>query len=197
MAKQQIDLESFNKLPTAGKIGIAIGLVAAITGGNYYFFIQDADKQIKRNKATITKNETEITDKKIIAENLTQFQREHELLKQQLAEALTALPLSDNLDELLTDMNDNANKAGLLIRNLSPKPKIAYGFYQAIPLDMTVSGTYHEIAVFLESLSKLRRIVNVSGLSLSSAHNENDRIVLTAKYVATTFQFIETQDGSK
>ena len=186
----QVNLEKFDKLPIWGKFLIALGLVVLISGLNWYLFLQDADKTIARNKKTIAKNETEITDKKIIAENLSQFQREHELLRQKLTEALTALPMTGNIDELLGDMNANAKKAGLTIRSLTPKTEIAHGFYAAIPLDMQVSGTYHEIVVFFESLSKLRRIVNVSNISLSSARNENDRIVLTANYVSTTFRFI-------
>lgn len=191
MAQQsQIDLEKFNKLPVWGKILIAIGAVIVITGGNFYFFLQDANKKIARNDRQIAQNVKEITDKKIIAENLSQFQREHELLKQKLTEALTALPMSGNIDELLGDMNANAKKSGLTIRSLTPKQEVAHGFYAAIPLDMQVSGTYHEIVVFFESISKLRRIVNISGISLTSPHNENDRVVLSANYVATTFRFI-------
>lgn len=190
LQQSQINFEALDALPFAGKALIAIGIALLITGGNIYFFITDIDKDIQRKRNEITKNEKEITDNKIIAENLTQFQREHELLKQKLAEALTALPLSKNIDDLLGELNANAKKAGVVIRSLSPKPEIAHGFYAAIPLDMQIAGTYHEIAVFFESISKLRRIVNISGISLASARNESDRIVLTANYLATTFRFI-------
>ena len=186
----QINLEPLAALPIWGKILIALGLALLITGGNFYFYVPDIDKKIKRANSDIKKNETEITNSKIIAENLTQFQREHELLKQKLAEALTALPLSKNIDDLLGELNANAKKAGVVIRSLTPKPENAHGFYAAIPLDMQIAGTYHEIAIFFESISKFRRIVNISGISLASARNESDRIVLTANYLATTFRFI-------
>ena len=87
----QINLEPLAALPIWGKILIALGLALVITGGNFYFYVPDIEKKIKRTLSDIKKNETEITNSKIIAENLTQFQREHELLKQKLAEALTAL----------------------------------------------------------------------------------------------------------
>ncbi len=190
LQQSQINLEAFDALPAWVKGMIALAIIACITAVNYFYFIDNIDRKIKNAVNDINKKEQEITSNKIIAENLTQFQREHELLKQKLAEALTALPLSKNIDDLLGEMNANAKKAGVVIRSLSPKGEIAHGFYAAIPLDMQIAGTYHEIAVFFESISKLRRIVNISGISLSSARNESDRIVLTANYLATTFRFI-------
>ena len=192
MALQQSSnkLEDFAKFPLWGKLLIAAVLAGLISGGNYYFFIQDFDKKIKTADKKISQNEKEIMSQKVIAENLTQFQREHELLLQKLEEAREVLPSSKNTEDLLSELNASAHKAGLVIRSLNlTKAETTHGFYAAIPIEMQIAGTYHEIASFFESISKLRRIVNISGISLTSARNESDRVVLTAKYLATTFRF--------
>jgi Tfp pilus assembly protein PilO len=55
---------------------------------------------------------------------------------------------------------------------------------------MSVTGNYHEIGVFLDSLSKLARIVNVTNIRMSGARTQNEKLVVGASYVATTFRFL-------
>ncbi len=38
----------------------------------------------------------------------------------------------------------------------------AEGFYARIPINMAVQGNYHEIAMFMQEVANLRRIVNVT-----------------------------------
>jgi type IV pilus assembly protein PilO len=53
-----------------------------------------------------------------------------------------------------------------------------------------VNGNYHEIGVFLDSLSKLARIVNVTNIKMGGARLVNEKLVINANYVATTFRFL-------
>ena len=55
---------------------------------------------------------------------------------------------------------------------------------------MAVTGNYHEIAVFLDSLSKLARIVNVTNIKMAGARFTNEKLVVSSTYVATTFRFV-------
>jgi len=56
---------------------------------------------------------------------------------------------------------------------------------------MTVTGNFHEIATFFDSLGRMRRIVNVTDIVLSEPKDVNGKVVLSAKFLATTFMFVE------
>ena len=56
---------------------------------------------------------------------------------------------------------------------------------------MAVSGNYHEIAMFLQEVSTMRRIVNVNGIKLASPTMRNEKVVLQSSFVATTFRFLD------
>jgi type IV pilus assembly protein PilO len=58
---------------------------------------------------------------------------------------------------------------------------------------MAVTGNYHEIGVFLDSLSKLARIVNVTNIKMTQPRVVNEKLVVNATYVATTFRFIPVE----
>ena len=55
---------------------------------------------------------------------------------------------------------------------------------------MSVTGNYHEIGVFLDALSKLARIVNVTNIKMTQPKMSGDKLVVSASYVATTFRFL-------
>jgi type IV pilus assembly protein PilO len=55
---------------------------------------------------------------------------------------------------------------------------------------MAVTGNYHEIGVFLDALSKLPRIVNVTNIKMGTPKMSGDKLVVGASYVATTFRFV-------
>ena len=56
---------------------------------------------------------------------------------------------------------------------------------------MSVQGDYHEIATFLDAVGRLRRIVNVNNLNFDSPRDQKGKVLLTAKFLATTFMFTD------
>jgi type IV pilus assembly protein PilO len=184
-------IERLIKVPLSTKIVAVAVALAALTAANYFVFIRDLETQIARSEADLRRLNKDLVDKKVIADNLNQYRRDKEVLERRLAEALTELPMTADIDELLRQLNDVGKKSGLEIVNLEPGVETPSGFYASIPIKMQVSGNYHEIAVFFESVSKLRRIVNISNLAFTSPQRKNEKVVLGATYLATTFRFVE------
>ena len=54
-------------------------------------------------------------------------------------------------------------------------------------MDVEVSGGYHALASFFDKVSKLSRIVNVTGLSMDGSRVVGDAVFIQDKFVATTF----------
>jgi type IV pilus assembly protein PilO len=189
-------IERVVKLPVGTKLAVVVLAVLAVTGLNYFMAIGALEKQIDNNVAMLKKLDDDLIEKKVIADNLNQFRRDREILERRLAEALTELPASRDIDELLRQLNDVGKKSGLEIVSLEPGRETPHTFYASIPIKMQVAGSYHEIAVFFESVSKLRRIVNVTNLSFGSPERKNEKVVLKATYLATTFRFIEAKESA-
>jgi type IV pilus assembly protein PilO len=188
-------LERIVKVPIGTKIGATLLAIIFLTGANWFLVIDALENQIRSSKANLTKLNKDLVDKKVIADNLNQFKRDKEVLERRLAEALTELPVTKDIDELLRQLNDVGKKSGLEILSLEPGKEVPQTFYASIPIKMQVAGSYHEIAVFFESISKLRRIVNVSNISFGSPDKKSEKVILKAQYLATTFRFIEKAEA--
>ncbi|WAM24809.1 type 4a pilus biogenesis protein PilO [Myxococcus sp. NMCA1] len=190
-------LDQFVKAPPAIKFGGLAFAVGALTVGNFFMFIQPTEEAIKSQISQRRKLDMELADKSEIAQNLNERRREMDVLEQKLSEALTELPEQRDIEELLAQINDIGKKSGLEISSVTPDKETVGGgdFFARIPIKMTVSGNYHEIALFLQEMANMRRIVNVNNIKLDSAVLKNEKVVLQSSFLATTFRFVEQKSA--
>jgi type IV pilus assembly protein PilO len=197
-------VEFIAKTPAGAKVGALAALAALLTALNYFAIgiptlgasIADLEKNIQRTDGEQRRLNGDLIEKTAIANNLNQFRRERELLEQRLAEALSELPEEKKLDELLQLFQDRAGKSGLEIATIEPGAIAPEGFYARIPIPMSVTGNFHEIVTFFDSLSRLRRIVNVNNISFEQPKDVSGKVVLSAKFLITTFMFVDSKAGA-
>jgi len=192
-------IERIAKASLAVKVGVVLAALAVVTLLNLFVIgvpppksISDIDVAQRRTEAELKRLTAEFIEKQSIANDLNRFRRERELLEQRLSEALAELPEQKNIDELL-----RAQKSGLEIASIEPKEQVASGFYARIPIVMQVDGNYHEIATFFDALGRLRRIVNVSDILLDKPRLQNGKVLLTSKFTATTFMFVNASAAAQ
>jgi len=191
-------IERIAKAPLGAKIGAVAAALILVTALNFFVFaipygdsIRDVDAKVKRIVKEQEQLDRDFIEKKSIANDLNLYRRAKEILEQQLEDALAELPAEKNIDELLVLFQDRAQKAGLEIKTIVPEGEKPEGFFARIPIPMTVTGNFHEIATFFDSLGRLRRIVNVNDISLEGPHEVKGKIVVSAKFMLTTFMFVD------
>jgi type IV pilus assembly protein PilO len=184
-------LDRFLKVPAAVKFGGLAGAVVLLTALNFFLVIQPLETSIAAKAAEQRKLDLQLAEKTAIAQNLNEHRREMDVLEQRLAEALTELPEQKDVDELLAQLNDIGKKAGLVIARVEPGAESKGEFFARIPVKMSVSGNFHEVATFLQEVAHMRRIVNVNNLSLTSPSVKNEKVVLQSNFMATTFRFLD------
>lgn len=190
-------LEKVIRTPWPTKIAGLVGAVALLVGAVYLLGVSPAAEEIETTDRRLRELEAEYLDKQQIANNLNQFRKEKELLDQRLQEALAEMPNEAAIDELLRQLNDLGTKSGLEIVAVEPGTEVPDQFFARIPIKMKVVGNYHEVAVFFDSVGKLKRIVNVNDVSLKTPAKRAEKIVVSADYVATTFRFLPEAEAAK
>ncbi|MFY3742883.1 type 4a pilus biogenesis protein PilO [Anaeromyxobacter sp. Red801] len=191
-------IENVARASTATKVAAVAGIVILVTALNYFAMglnmgpsISETETRIQRMRNEQARLDREYIEKTSIANNLNQFRREKELLEERLRQALAELPEDKNIDELLQLFQDRAQKAGLEIGTIEPQAAVADRFFARIPIPMTVTGTFHEIATFFDALGRMQRIVNVTDISLDSPKDVSGKVILNGKFLATTFMFVD------
>jgi type IV pilus assembly protein PilO len=189
-------LQKLLRLKTPIKIAITAGLVLAIFavyGGLFYLDMQD---QIKGARA----RQTQLRGEK---ENYQKRQREYQAyrteltqLQQEQRELLKALPKKAEIPTFLSNIQEQAELAGLEIVSLTIDAENPLELYIRIPIRIEVRGTYHATTKFFKNLSELPRIVNVESLSMSVEKADSAASPrLRARFVAATFRYRDQAGG--
>lgn len=161
-------LDKYANVPTAQRWLLFLILLAVVFVGLFFLFIQPNNKRIKGTTSQIAQVQQEINE-------LTEKKRkQRELLKQiealqlDLVRVQNQLPDSSQIPNLLQQIHDQARTAGLQIDRFERTQDIPKDHYIEIPVRMSLSGTYDQLANFLFYVGKLTRIVNVRDLAIST-----------------------------
>src|SRR5438105_3764303 len=99
---------------------------------------------------------------------LAEIERQLASLKQQLEIERRIVPDEKEVDNFMRMMDSEASKAGIELRRYTAMPYAAKEYYTEVPFEMELDGPYFSMLNFFDRVGKLERIVNVSGLLVST-----------------------------
>ena len=143
-----------------------------ICGGFYYFWYPTRSKQERQKTASSTTLQKEIRALEVTANKLPEFQREVALLEAKLETLKRILP-----PEKETPGPDAQGPVpGRAVEparsgSSTRRRRCSKEFYQEWPINMDVEGTYHNLGMFFDRVSRLSRLVNIGNLKIKSQAN--------------------------
>lgn len=183
-------LERFAALSLGVRVGIAVGIAALIGGGYFYWLYLPTAKQLESLKTKRREVEAKVQESKRTAAELPKFKEEVLRLNQELLVALAQLPEEKDIPDLLAQVSRVGQDAGLDVQLFRPGSERPQGLYAAIPVQIRAAGTFHQLLVFFDRVSRLPRIVTVSDISMSDPKETNGRFTLNANFSTTTYRFL-------
>jgi len=176
-------------LPIYAKAVIAVLPAVIILIAGLVLFVLPKQKEIKSLEVKIDDQNNKIATNQAKAAKLETLKQENERLLSRLNELKEQLPEEKEISSLLKQISDLSIAAGLDIKSWKPGQKKIHpsGIVLEIPIAVTVSGTYHDFAAFLSSLTKLNRIVNITNIQIASSQLVKGRAVLQINFTAATF----------
>ena len=187
-------VEKILKLPNKQKIGLMLVLLAVIGAVFFYLLYKPKMNELKTLQSKRTELAKQIEESKRIADNLPKFKKDYEQLQLSLESALTELPNQKEIPSLLTSITSKGKEAGLDFLVFRPKAEVTKDFYSAVPVDISVFGSFYNVANFFVAVGTLPRIVNISNVSVADIRNVGGRLVMRVNCLATTFRFLDKKE---
>jgi type IV pilus assembly protein PilO len=163
----------------------------------FFLFYSPKNEEVAKLNKDNTYLRGEIEKVEAIADKLDEHKAEKERVELQLKAASLLLPKQKEIPSLLTDISEQGTSSGLEFVSFTPKPEKKEKFYAIIPVAITVNGSYHNIGVFLDQVSKLNRIVTANNIKLSGGKRSGDEMTLTASLELVTYRFLTAAEGSQ
>lgn len=183
------------KLPFYGQVLVFAGLALGIIVIAYFVFpnLSDMQTQITEQKDNLAEKEREITEGRAIEERLPEFEREIASLQEKLGDVQQILPTNREAGDLLTFIKTTGDSSNLDLKSFAPGSLRPVEFYKEFPIEMNITGSYHDLGLFLDRVSKYQRIINVDNLRMSKSNDAGRSI--QASFTATTFVYDEESEG--
>ena len=180
--------QSFAKLPAAAKVFLGIGLVGLI-GAVYYFALHmSLDEDIDAAQAQHAQLQQRMNAAR--ARNAEYVRLRDELSSREGLDRtnLRALPAEAETASFLQDLNRQAELSGLSIRLVEPRPEEPEQHYVRLPVNLQLSGRYHQLARFFYNVSRLERLISMENIHLHDPALEGEDVVLRVDVLATTYR---------
>jgi type IV pilus assembly protein PilO len=168
--------------------GIVLLLVfGLIMGGGYWFFIKDQFAQLDRVESTELELRKNYESKAYQVANLGVFKAQMVEMEETFGALVRQLPSETEVPGLLEDITNTALGSGLALQEVKLQPEQKRDFYSELPINIRVSGSYHELAAFVSSVASLPRIVTLHDLTIKPTGAGNDQ--LDMQVVARTYRY--------
>jgi type IV pilus assembly protein PilO len=188
-----INAETIANLSPAKKMLLVLLIASLIPAGYWYLVNRGQSKTIDALRSDLSNKQAKLNENEAIARNLPRFKEEVEKLNGELTKVVEELPNSREIPNLLETISNLAAINGLEVIFLKPNNDVDKGFYAEVPIQVKVRGGYHEVGLFLDSIAKLPRIINVSNVTLGNPRSEErqEGVILDVNATATTYRYME------
>jgi type IV pilus assembly protein PilO len=132
-------------------------------------------------------------DKKKQAINLDEYRRQLAEIDRSFGVLIRQLPNKAEMEALLIDINQAGLGRGLQFDLFKPGSETTKDFYAELPIQIKLTGTYHDLGAFAGDVAKMPRIVTLNDIDISV----NKDTVLNLNATAKTFRYLDEEELAK
>lgn len=188
-----LDIEEITEWPLIPQLLVIFLLVALLQGAGYWFYLKpqietiDALKQEEQNlKATLAIKANKVATLPKLQAQLDELSERYDYLSRQL-------PVAKELASMLASVNEVGLKNSLTFTRIDWGQKQNQEFLYRLPLNIELTGDYHNIGSFTQAIAELPRIINFDDVYWQRVSLESSTLHFRVR--AYTYQFKpEVQD---
>ncbi|HPG61870.1 MAG TPA: type 4a pilus biogenesis protein PilO [Casimicrobium sp.] len=178
--------------PAPAKYGAVVLLFLLLVGLAAYLGWMPQYEELEAKQKQEETLKQEYSSKKAQAINLDLYVQQLKEVEQQFGALLRQLPSKLEMDALLSDINQAGLGRGLQFDLFKPSAERLQDFYAEQPVDVRVTGSYHDIAAFTSDVSQLSRIVTLNDVAITNKDAKDQ--TLTMEAVAKTFRYLDDDE---
>ena len=189
-----LDTKQPGNWPWAVKLAAFVTIFILIQVGAYFLLWQGQAEQIEKGRNDVAKQKDVFLEKKRLAVNLEAYKQQRAEIEQSFGALLKQLPNTSEMDALLIDINQAGLGRGLAFELFKPAERENITeFYAELPVNIRVTGNYHDLGAFASDVAKMPRIVLLTDLKLDPPKDG----VLAMEAVAKTYRYLDEEEVAK
>jgi type IV pilus assembly protein PilO len=186
-------------LPWWGQALLALAFCGALVFSQYKMAplnLGAKQRRIENLESKLAQTQAQIHKGRQAQAKLDELQRDIAALERKLTDLRQILPTEPELGDLLKWIKSLADQTNLELEIFNPQSLTDVEFLREQPIQMQVAGTYHQLGMFFDRISKYARIINVENVNVSPAGRGTARATIGATFTAKTFIYREQAAAS-
>jgi Tfp pilus assembly protein PilO len=175
-------------------LGIGLVIGAILAGAVQYAWFRPLNQEIANKKTELEGLNQEIAKGRAAERKLSQFREEVKRLELELSKLLQILPSKRNTEELIKRIETLTRQGDFTLKTFKPGDFVQKDFYAEWPIQVAIDGTYHNLALFFDRMSRFSRIINVEDLKINTLDNVPGKSI-QSNFVAKTFIYTGDEVG--
>ena len=190
---RRLNIREVGNWPMLPKLGVLALLFLVIVALGAWFDWKDQYETLEKAQTQEAQLKTEYSTKKAKAVNYDLYVAQLKEVEQSFGALVKQLPNRSEIDALLTDVNQAGLGRGLVFELFKPaaQEKMA-DFYAELPINIRITGNYHDMGAFASDVAQLPRIVTLNDLAITA-----DKGALSMEGVAKTFRYLDEDEIAK
>jgi len=190
-----LDFNNAGSWPGPIKVIVLLIVFGALIFGGYWFMVKDQYTQLERIASEEQDLKSQYEQKAYKGANLDAFREQMREMEETFGALLKQLPADTEVPGLLEDITNTGLGSGLDISSIKLKPEVSREFYVELPIDISVRGSYHDLASFVSGVASLPRIVTLHDFSIGGGKKagkqgaSSDGDMLTLNIAAKTYRY--------
>ncbi|HIH0858676.1 type 4a pilus biogenesis protein PilO [Vibrio cholerae] len=192
---QELELDEISEWPLLPQLVVILLIMLLIQGAGYWFYLmpkQDEIALLKQEEETV-KATLRIKANKVAV--LPQIQAQLDELKERYDFLLRQLPVQKELASMLASVNQLGLDSSLTFTRIDWGERESQEFLYRLPLNIELTGNYHDIGDFSQAIAKLPRIINFDDVDWQRVSQESSTLHFRVR--AYTYQFKQEVDDEK
>ena len=188
---RRLDPKKIGNWPLGPKLGALAALLIIILFASYWFDWQYQMEELDGHRTKEAELRQTFLQKKRQAINLEAYRKQLDDIEKSFGALLKQLPSKSEMDALLTDINQAGLGRGLQFELFKPAATENISeFYAELPIQVKITGGYHDFGAFATDISKLSRIVTLNDIGMATMKDG----LITMDAVAKTFRYLDDEE---
>ena len=175
--------------------GLIVGLLVAVGlfWGAHKLKFEPLKQEIASLEARLEELQAKIQEGRSAQARLPQFREEVRRLELELDKLLRILPARLNTEDILRNVRTLAEQGDFDLKEFRPGQLTEQEFYKEWPIQITLDGRYHNLAVFFDKIRRYPRIFNIENLDIQASRERTGPHTLNTSFTAKTFVYSEPE----
>ena len=193
-----LDPARIGSWPLLVRMLIFLSICILLLGGGFYLDTRNQIDHFERKVRQEVDLRQEFENKQKKAANLEPLKALLTQMKQSLGEQLRLLPNRTEIEGLLVEISQAGLASGLEFELFKPGKEQPAEFYAIQPIEIIVTGSYHEFGHFISSVAALQRIVTQHEITIAPRKgSDGEPNALVMNTVAKTYRYMDDEEISR